>query len=129
MQLATRVMDDDFDSLALVRMKLMNSSTISMTCLVTAFLLNPPIARADAVLEWNAIMVTMVSDQPPPFQNRFAATTHLAMFEAVNAVTGEFKPYLGTVTAPRSASADAAAIAAAHMVLKELFSESRANPG
>ena len=43
------------------------------------------------------------------------------MFEAVNAITGDYKPYLGTVVAPAGASADAAAVAAAYQVLKNYF--------
>ena len=45
----------------------------------------------------------------------------LAMFEAVNAVTGDYEPYLGTVCAKTGASADAAAVAAAHRVLSTYF--------
>ena len=37
-------------------------------------------------------------DQPPTNMNRFAAITQLAVFEAVNTVTGEYRPYLGTST-------------------------------
>jgi hypothetical protein len=47
--------------------------------------------------------------------------TQLAVFEAVNAITGDYEPYLGTVIAPVGASADAAAIAAAYRVLKNYF--------
>ena len=49
------------------------------------------------------------------------AITQLAVFEAVNAITGDYKPYLGTVVAPAGASADAAAVAAAYTVLKNYF--------
>jgi membrane-associated phospholipid phosphatase len=86
-----------------------------------ALLLSPEIASADAVLDWNKVMVAILGDQPPPLQNRFAAITHLAVFEAVNAVTGDYNPYLGTITASRGASAEAAAIAAAHHVLRNYF--------
>jgi hypothetical protein len=41
----------------------------------------------------------------------------MAVFEAVNSVTGNYRPYLANITAPQGASADAAAIAAAHAVL------------
>lgn len=41
------------------------------------------------------------------------AIAHLALFEAVNAVTGDYKPYLGTITASPGASAEAAAVVAA----------------
>jgi len=43
------------------------------------------------------------------------------VFEAVNAITGDYKSYLGTVVAPAGASADAAAVAAAYHVLKNYF--------
>ena len=49
------------------------------------------------------------------------AITQLAVFEAVNAITGDYKPYLGTVVAPAGASAEAAAVAAAYTVLKNYF--------
>ena len=75
----------------------------------------------DPVLEWNAIMVGTTAGQNPFFQARSAAVTQLAVFEAVNAIDRDFDPYLGTIHAPRSASEEAAAIAAAHAVLKNYF--------
>mgnify|MGYP006886491369 CR=1 FL=1 len=68
-------------------------------------LFSPTRARADAVTEWNAVMVTTVTSQNPFAQARFAAITQLAVFEAVNAITHDYKPYLGTITAPGGASA------------------------
>ena len=88
---------------------------------ITALVVTQGMARADAVLDWNAIMQSTVSGQAPFPQARFAAITQLAVFEAVNAITRDYKPYLGTVTAPADASADAAAVAAAHTVLKAYF--------
>ena len=84
---------------------------------------SPIAARADVVLDWNAIAVsTSLSQGQSPFaQPRFLAITQLAVFEAVNAITGDYKPYLGTVVAPVGASADAAAVAAAYKVLKNYF--------
>jgi hypothetical protein len=90
-------------------------------CAATVLLFSSAIARADVVLDWNAIMVTTLSGQPPFPQARFAAITQLAVFEAVNAITGDYKPYLGTIIAPPGASAEAAAVAAAHTVLKNYF--------
>jgi PAP2 superfamily protein len=84
-------------------------------------LFSPIVAAADVVLDWNAIAVTTVNSQNPFAQARFMAITQLAVFEAVNAVTGEYDPYLGTVVAPVGASADAAAAAAAHAVLLNYF--------
>jgi hypothetical protein len=79
-------------------------------------------AQADAVTDWNAIMEATVTTAPtnPFFQARWAAIVQLAVFEAVNAVTGDYEPYLGTIAAPAWASPDAAAIAAAHRTLVTL---------
>jgi hypothetical protein len=96
----------------------MNTLRIAAAGLAVFLVCSPTIARADVVLDWNEIMVAVVADQPPTLMNRLAAITHLAVFDAVNAVTGEYRPYLTTVNPSPGASADAAAIAAAHGVLK-----------
>jgi hypothetical protein len=92
-----------------------------------ALLFGPVVTRADVVLDWNAIMQATVSSQPPFPQARFAAITQLAVFEAVNAITGDYKPYLGTVPGPASAAAEAAGIAAAHTALRNYFPGSAAS--
>jgi hypothetical protein len=79
------------------------------------------LSHNDPVLEWNSIMVNTTAGQNPITQARFAAITQLAVFEAVNAIHQDFDPYLGTVGAPRGASAEAAAVAAAHATLKNYF--------
>jgi PAP2 superfamily len=80
-------------------------------------------ARPDVVVEWNAITMDTVAIRNGVEQVRVAAIVHLAMFEAVNAVAGRFKPYLGTIVAPPGASQEAAAIAAAYGVLRRLIPE------
>jgi hypothetical protein len=75
---------------------------------------------ADAVTDWNMFMQTaVVAPAPtnPNFQTRWGAIVQLAVFEAVNAITGDYEPYLGTIVAPPGASPEAAAIAAAHATL------------
>jgi hypothetical protein len=108
----------------------MQMSKIAAAALGAAAMCMPSIARADVVLEWNEIVMTVVAGQPPTHMNRVAAIAHVAIFEAVNAVTGDHQSYLGTVstvstesTGSRSprVSADAAAIAAAHKVLRHYF--------
>ena len=85
---------------------------------VLILLVSAPLAsRADVVLEWNDIMLTTLVGQPPANENRIPAITQLAVFEAVNAVEGDYQPYLGSIKAPRGASAEAAAVAAAHATL------------
>jgi len=75
----------------------------------------------DAVIEWNEVMEATVSQVPDPFlQGRSAAITQVAVFEAVNAIVGDYEPYLGGLKASRRASPEAAAIAAAHRALVTL---------
>jgi len=80
-------------------------------------------ARADdIVLRWNAL-ATQTANATSPFNAaRIVAIVQLAVFEAVNAVTGEYEPYLNpATTAPPGTSADAAVITAAHKVLTTYF--------
>lgn len=104
--------------------KLFRTLCVSMLGL----LMVPGMARADAVLDWNAIAVdTAVANKQNPFaQGRTAAIVQLAVFEAVNSITHEYKPYLGTMTAPHGASAEAAAVEAAFKVLSTYFPASLA---
>jgi hypothetical protein len=98
--------------------------------LMASLLVGSAAAAGDVVLDWNAIAVdTAVANKQNPFaQGRYGAIVQLAVFEAVNAITGEYQPYLGTVTAPPGASADAAAIEAAHKVLSTYFPDSTSLP-
>lgn len=91
--------------------------TVVAVTLAAAGLIHPASARADVVLDWNAIMVSTVAGQNALNEARIATITQLAVFEAVNAITEKYEPYLGTVTAPAGASKEAAAIVAAHDVL------------
>jgi len=93
-------------------------------CMLTVTLFfGSVLARADVVLDWNVIAVnTAIANGQNPFaQARFAAIAQLAVFEAVNSITGDYRPYLGTIVAPLGASADAAAIQAAYRVLSTYF--------
>lgn len=104
----------------------MKTRICRLATLVSLLLFGSSIATADPVLDWNAILLTTVSAQNPFAQARFAAITQLAVFEAVNSITTEYEPYLGTIAAPKGASPEAAAIAAAHAVLREYFPGSAA---
>ena len=96
--------------------------TSTAVYVLSFLLLNPLVARGDVVVDWNAIMLTTMSGQSPFAQARFAAIMQAAVFEAVNAIMGEYEPYLGTISAVPGASAEAAAVAAAHAVLVHYFS-------
>src|ERR1700751_4944742 len=96
---------------------------LGLCMLMATLLFRPAIAKADAVLDWNLIAVNtaIASGQNPFAQARYAAIVQLAVFEAVNSVTGDYRPYLGSIVAPPGASADAAAIQAAYRVLSTYF--------
>jgi hypothetical protein len=79
------------------------------------------VASDDVVLQWNEIAVTTVGAQPPFPATRSMAMVQLAVFEAVNSISGKYEPYVGVIGAPAGASTEAAAVAAAHGVLKALF--------
>jgi hypothetical protein len=81
-------------------------------------------AAPDPVIEWNEIMQNTVAAVNANFQARSDAIVQLAVYEAVNAITGDHEPYLGTISAPAGASAEAAAIAAAYRTLVSLFPSS-----
>ena len=104
---------------------MLNESSVKRrgsTRAVAALLLlgSPAIAAADVVLDWNATMMATVTGSPFVVQ-RYTAITQLAVFEAVNAITGDYEPYLGTIAAAPGASPEAAAAAAAHAVLSFYF--------
>ena len=91
---------------------------------VFAGLASPPaIAAEDIVLKWSEIAARTAAGATNPFNGaRVVAITQLAVFEAVNAITGDYEPYLDpATTASAGASVDAAAIVAAHQALTTYF--------
>src|SRR5687767_4176227 len=84
-----------------------------------------PALATDVVMEWNqqAVALTLLpaSALAPVQQTRVMAIFQVAVHDAVNGITGEYETYLSPSSAPESASPEAAAIAAAHHTLKNLF--------
>jgi hypothetical protein len=80
---------------------------------------------ADVVTEWNeqAVALTLLpaSALAPPQQARVMAIVQLAVHDAVNGITRKYETYLSPDRAPDNASPEAAAIAAAHHALRNLF--------
>jgi hypothetical protein len=85
-------------------------------------------SQPDQVIQWNRTLLQVL--QTPGAQpatahpTRSMAIVHLAIYDAVNASVGGHAPYLRQ-RAPRSASPDAAAAAAAHTVMLSLFPSQR----
>ena len=96
---------------------------VSMVMLVVGLVSGAATAKADdIVLRWNQIGAQTATATNPFNQARIGAIVQLAVFEAVNAVTPEYEPYLNPPTvAPPGTSVDAAAIIAAHKVLITYF--------
>ncbi len=95
--------------------------TFSLCLLMVTLLIGPAVAKADPVVDWNLIAVNTTAASGPFPQGRYVAIVQLAVFEAVNSITGDYRPYLGTIVAPHGASPEAAAIQAAYRVLSTYF--------
>src|SRR5256714_13503640 len=106
--------------------------------LICSFLEVAPLANAatdeqqnstqpvNAVIEWNRTLLAIVRTpgaQPVTVHStRSFAILHAAIYDAVNAIDRRHKPYLVTVPGVSpNASQEAAAAAAAHEVLVELY--------
>src|SRR6266478_6961236 len=78
----------------------------------------------DQVIQWNRTLLQILQTpgaQPATIHpTRSMAIVHLAIYDAVNAIRGGHARYL-VLHAPRSASPEAAAAAAAHTALRSLF--------
>src|SRR6266852_8049271 len=84
-------------------------------------------ARCDAVSEWNAIAVRMVSSSEQSRAARELAAVQAAMFETMNFVEGKYVPhFLVKQPAPLGASGEVEAIGAAHYVLAQLYPDQKA---
>ena len=97
--------------------------TMCIACCAAAFgATNATGVTSDAiVLEWNEIAVETVGAAPPFPSTRAMAAVQVAVFEAVNAISRRYQPYLGTITATPDASEEAATVVAAHDTLLWLF--------
>src|SRR5262245_51233631 len=104
-------------------MKLKLQPYVAMAIL--AFLLAAPAsARADAVVDWNAIAAQTISTSTPPrpVTSVFLdlAIVQAAVYDAVQAIDKRFKPYHVEIPGA-SGSPEAAAAKAAHDILVNLF--------
>jgi hypothetical protein len=71
------------------------------------------------ITTWNAVAASIIPGNPAAFLNY--AFVHLAMYNAVNGITGEYRLYQWDVMGPAKASSEAAAAVAAHRVLVTYF--------
>ena len=101
----------------------MHKPTLIVATLALALLM--PTARdlratgstGDVVFEWNQILQDTVPGPQGVLTPRYFSMTHIAMFDAINAIEREFEPYRVRVRPWAFGSPEAAAAQAAHDVL------------
>src|SRR5438093_5234692 len=81
------------------------------------------VAHADVVTEWNnaALDAIRAGHTPPPIASRSLAILNVSIYDAVNGIDRTHEPYLVQSEVRASASREAAASAAAHEALVNLF--------
>ena len=80
-------------------------------------------ANGDVVTDWNtaALNAIRAGRTSPPIASRSLAILHVSIYDSVNGIARTHEPYLVQSSAAASASREAAASAAAHKVLVNLF--------
>jgi hypothetical protein len=95
-----------------------------ITLVITVACLTPavPVARADAVTDWNirACDIAGPANFDTPTTNRMLAIVHTAIYEAVNAITVRYPASEFKIEAAPGASVDAAVAAASRATLLKL---------
>jgi hypothetical protein len=92
--------------------------------ILTALLLGTRLPAQNVVTDWNSIAASTIvakGGKPSATSSVWFAYTSIAVYDAVNAVHGEFQPFYYQGGASPGASDEAAAVAAAHGVLVHYF--------
>lgn len=101
-----------------------------LICLVLSGLLAPLMISSsadadDIVLQWNRTVLNSIRAEktPPPVASRALAMTHIAIYDALNEIEGNHRPYSYTFPGVSLASPppNASASTAAYIVLSSLF--------
>ncbi len=82
------------------------------------------IHAGNVVTDWNTIASTTIvtnGGKNPAASSVWFSYSSLAVYDAVNAITGQYQPFYYRIAAPANASTGAAAAAAAHRVLVNYF--------
>jgi len=97
----------------------------SKLSLAVSFVLTCGMIHAgNVVTDWNTIASTTIvanGGKSPGASSVWFAYTSLAVYDAVNAITGQYQPFYYRMAGPANASTGAAAVAAAHRVLVNYF--------
>ena len=103
-------------------------SRIAVSAFLLFLLAAPTLVRADVVTDWNAIaaQATVTGARPGPTGVIDIAMVHLAIYDGVQAIEGQYEPY-AVVIPNASGSPLAAAAKAAHGVLINRFPAQKAS--
>jgi hypothetical protein len=100
-------------------MKISNGRLVSLFVLACG-----TIHAGNVVTDWNTFASTAIvtnAGKVPAASAVWFAYSSLAVYDAVNAITGQYQPFYYRIAAPANASTGAAAVAAAHRVLVNYF--------
>src|SRR5436305_2933784 len=104
--------------------KFMKNIRVTLMRYVVLALAIVPAAMGNVVTDWNAIASTTIvknGGKAPGGAAVWFTYESLAVYDAVNAITGQYRPFYYYGTASRNASIDAAVAATAHRVLVNYF--------
>ncbi len=96
---------------------------VALACLMASLMLSGA-ARADAVLDWNGVLLDAIrgSRTPPPIATRYMALLNMAVFDSANAAVGlRYEPYSYDGMPITDASPEYAARAAAAAIIHALY--------
>ena len=101
-------------------MRAQPATLILVSVLVGLF---PGVARANPVLDWNAVMMAAIrlDNTGPTLSTRNLAILHLAIYDAVNSIERTHQPYGFQLEVKGPTSVDAAVNAAGYEVLSVLY--------
>jgi hypothetical protein len=103
------------------KMKTLKATLLPCGALVLATI---PLAAGNVVTDWTAIASTTIVKNGGKAAGSSAvwfAYTSLAVYDAVNAITGQYRPFYYHGAASPDASVESAAVAAAHRILVNYF--------
>jgi len=102
----------------------MKFKSLCVAQILTALLLGTRLPAQNVVTDWNAIASSTIvakGGKPSATSSVWFAYTSIAVYDAVDAVHGQFQPFYYQGGASPGASDEAAAVAAAHGVLVHYF--------
>jgi len=102
----------------------MKLKALLVAAILGALLAGKPSSAQNVVTDWNGIASTTIvakGGKPSATSSVWFAYSSIAVYDAVNAIHGQFQPFYYKGAAPAGASDEAAAVAAAHRVLVSYF--------